>query len=243
MAIFRQTQYKIPRNGGMLVIAGVCLGLHFVTWFESLNHISIAISTLLVCTSPVWAGIAEALFFKKKPSRSFWIGLALAFVGLSIVSLSSAQTARGSVALGCMWALLGALFIVAYMFLTQRSQVELGTWRTVGWTYSSAAISLWVVALFLTPKAIVPQVPAAWGSVIGMALFAQLIGHTSMNWALKHFSAGIVGVAMLLEPVFAAGLAWPIFGEPISLVQGIGAVVLLGGVGVVLGRQASESGS
>ena len=84
-----------------------------------------------------------------------------------------------------------------------------------------------------------PATAAAWGSVIGMALVPQLVGHTLLNWSLKRFEAGVVAAATLLEPVFAAALAWVLFREAITITQAIGAVILLAGVGLAIGRPSA----
>jgi drug/metabolite transporter (DMT)-like permease len=123
------------------------------------------------------------------------------------------------------------------MLMTRDSQIRLGTWRTVAWTYSAAAASLILLAVCIEPgRSLLPSGATAWWVVAGMALVPQLVGHTTMNYALQRFSAGVVGVATLLEPVFAATLAWPAFGEPITLSQATGACILLVGVGIVLWR-------
>lgn len=225
---------KAPRGSSKLLVAGVFLGLHFATWFESLNHISIAVSTLLVATCPVWAALLEIVIHKKAPKKAFWIGLSLAMAGLAAVSFQAAPIAKGSVLLGCLWAVLGAVAFAVYLLIVQPFQTSIGTARTIAWTYSSAAASMWIFALGIDWPSVVPANAISWTSAIGMAVLAQGVGHTSLNWSLKHMSPSIVGVTTLLEPVFAAGLAWPIFGEPISAVQAFGAMMLLVGVGVVL---------
>jgi drug/metabolite transporter (DMT)-like permease len=73
-----------------------------------------------------------------------------------------------------------------------------------------------------------------------MALIPQLIGHTAMNWSLKHFTAAAVGAATLLEPIFAAALAWWLFHESVTPHQALGALILLIGVSVALSARASN---
>lgn len=231
---------KAPQGYIRLLIAGVFLGLHFATWFESLNHISIAISTLLVATVPIWAAFLEIAFHKKPPNRAFWLGLLLAMSGLAAVSFQAAPLAKGSVWLGCLWAVLGALAFAVYLLIVQPFQTSIGTARTIAWTYSSAAASMWIFAFAIDWPNVVPANSMSWTSALGMAILAQGVGHTSLNWSLKHMSPSIVGVTTLLEPVFAAALAWPIFGEPISMVQAFGAMMLLAGVGVVLTKGNSN---
>ncbi|MDP3038458.1 MAG: EamA family transporter, partial [Deltaproteobacteria bacterium] len=62
-----------------------------------------------------------------------------------------------------------------------------------------------------------------------LALVPQLIGHTSLNWALKFFSATMVAVFILGEPIGATLLAYILLEEPLThkLFFG-GTLVLLG---------------
>ena len=65
--------------------------------------------------------------------------------------------------------------------------------------------------------------------IVLLAAGPQLVGHSSYNWALKYFSATMITVTILAEPVGATVLAIPILGQvpaPISLAGG--ALILVG---------------
>ncbi|HSV73975.1 MAG TPA: DMT family transporter [Chthonomonadales bacterium] len=221
-----------------LCAAGVCLGLHFVTWFASLEHISVARSALLVSTSPVWVGLGVWLVWRLRPPARFWWGVAVALCGVWAVAAggpAGGGAPRPDATKGDAFALAGAVFIAAYFLLTQAEQSRMGTWRVVLWTYGSAAISLWVAVAVLGAGA-APRGAEAWSSVIALAAVPQLIGHTALNWSLRHFPAGVVGASTLLEPVVAAGLAWWLLSESVTGMQAAGAVVLLTGVWAAIRR-------
>lgn len=227
-----------PAQKASLMIAGVCLALHFVTWFASLNLLSVGRSTLLVVTSPLWASLLGLFVPSLRPNRAFWPGLAVAGIGLIFVTTGGAARAGESLSAPSLWqgdilALMGALLIVPYLLLVQRVQAELGTLRTVTWTYSAAAACLWLIALARHALA-VPSSPGAWFAIVSMALIPQMIGHTSLNRALRYFSAAQVTTTCLLEPIFAALLAWAWLGERVTMWQAVGAALLLGGVFLTL---------
>lgn len=230
-----------------MTLAGVCLGLHFVAWFASLQHVSVARSTLLVATGPLWAGLGGRFLMGHRLKAAFWIGLAVAAVGVWLVTQGSAAgppppKGSGSELLGDLQATAGAVFVAAYLLLVEDLQTRLGTWRVVAWTYSTAAVSLLpVVLLWEGIPALVTVSGAAWTAILGMALIPQMLGHTAMNWSLRHFPAGVVAASTLLEPIFAAGLAWVLLGERVCAQQGVGAVILLLGVLLALrGGSAAE---
>lgn len=229
-----------------LIMAGLCLGIHFATWFASLKLIPIARSTLLVTTAPVWTGIAQRFLFKKRLPTTFWLGLAIAGVGVYLITLQNTPIltigVMGSQSpVGDLLAIAGAIAISGYLLLVEDIQPTLGTSRTITWTYSVAAIGLIITTLPTVPfQSAIPHNRAAWLSIMGLALIPQLIGHTSFNWCLKHFKAAVVAASTLLEPVFAGALAWLLLAEPLSTRQIVGAVILLGGVALTLLDRKSQ---
>ena len=108
--------------------------------------------------------------------------------------------------------------------------------RTVSiWTYASvvyavAAVSLGFVAA-LRDAPLTGFGRRDWTVFAALAAGPMLIGHTGMNYALKHYRATTVNVAALGEPVGASLIAW--------LVPAIHEVprlpVLFGGILVLLG--------
>jgi len=217
--------------------AGVCLALHFWTWIESLRYVSVARSTLLVSTSPLFAGLAALFVPSMRPGKWFWWGLLLSALGVAIFSstehFASSRTLLGPSWVGDLLAVAGAIFVVPYLVYSQKLQASFGTRRTVTLIYGAAALALWAGALGQrewTP----PSAPLFWVGAVGMAVFSQLIGHTTLNWSLLHFSPGQVTSATLLEPVFASLLAWVLLGEAVTIGQAIGGVILLAGVGLTL---------
>lgn len=231
------------REAARLLAAGICLGLHFATWFASLQLVPVASSTLLVNTSPIWTGIAAGLFLKRRLPVTFWIGVAIAVPGayLVVATPGALSGSHASPRFGDGLAVAGAIFIAAYLLLVQDLIPRLGTNHVVAWTYTTAAVSLWPVTLLAGPSSALPRSAAAWLAVIGMALVPQLMGHTAMNWSLRRFSAGVVAATTLLEPVFAAALAWWLLAEPLTARQGIGACILLLGVGLALAPREEDA--
>jgi drug/metabolite transporter (DMT)-like permease len=229
-----------------LAVAGLFLALHFMTWFLSLRSLPVALSTLLVSTSPLWAGLLGVIRPDLRPPRGFWLGLLVAGIGMLLVTQHGAGGATpmlhraGPLWMGDLWAILGAIFVVPYMLLVQQAQAEYGTVTTVTWTYAAAAVCLWLIALATEPI-VVSHSPTVWLSALGMAVVPQLLGHTALNRSLRHFTAGQVAAAMLLEPIVAAVPAFLFLGERVTLQQALGAALLLAGVAITLKKQETEA--
>lgn len=223
-----------------LVLAGCCLAAHFATWFASLALIPVARSTLLVTTSPLFSGLAGRFLLGVRLGARFWVGLGVGLAGAVMVMGGPAALGGGALA-GDALALTGAALMAAYLLLVEDLQPALGTRRVVGWTTASAALAVALPVALHEGAGALPASAGAWQSILGMALIPQLIGHTALNWSLNHFPAGVVGAATLLEPVFAAALAWWLLGETLTGFQIAGAGVLLGGVGLALSGAPSPA--
>ena len=225
----------------LLALAGAALALHFAGWIASLEFTSVAIATVLVCTSPIFTGIYDAFAMRRFPGTFFWGALALGALGLALVVAAKSAPAPipGHAALGAALALAGAIAMGFYLTLVRSVRAELGTLAIVSRTYAWAA-------LLLVPCAALAQQPppplangVAWGGIVAMALVSQLLGHTTMNAALRDFTPTTVGFSTLLEPLIAALLAALVFGESVGGATVAGGILLLAAVGLAIRAQAA----
>ncbi|MBC5810217.1 MAG: DMT family transporter [Candidatus Eremiobacteraeota bacterium] len=228
-----------------LALAGFALAAHFATWIASLLYTSVAISTLLVTTTPLWTSLYDLFVTRARPSRDFVVALALASAGAAAIAFARAGAAPvpGHALLGDALALIGGIAMGVYLIVVRRSGVTpsagpaLSTTAIVARTYSWAALTL----LLATVPAHQPLPAftnyAAWLGILGMGVFSQLLGHTALNAALRDFSASIVAMSTLIEPLAAAILAALLFGEALSAQTIAGGLAVLAAVALSLGRQ------
>ncbi|MBV8637479.1 MAG: DMT family transporter [Candidatus Eremiobacteraeota bacterium] len=220
----------------VLALAGLALAVHFASWIASLNYTSVAVSTLLVSTAPIWTAAYDALVNHRLLSRASALAFAAGAIGLFLVvgfDRTPAPHPGLEWAGGCL-AIAGAMAFAAYLLLVRAVRADLTTRRIVTHTYGWAA--LFLVAAALAAKQPLPPLSAtaAWGSIVAMALVSQLLGHTAMNFSLRSFTPSAISFANLLEPVFAAALAFAIFHEPVPGPAIAGAAILLTAVLVVV---------
>jgi drug/metabolite transporter (DMT)-like permease len=224
----------------LLACAGIALAVHFAAWIASLEYTSIAIATLLVCTSPVFTGIYDALVNRRGPSISFMLAMMCGAAGLTLVVLAHNAPApiAGHTLAGALLATLGAVAMAGYLMLVRSVRADLQTIEIVARTYTWAAIV--IAPLAFIAREYPPPLSAqnAWFGILAMALISQLLGHTSINIALRWFTPTTVGFSTLLEPVIAAVLGALIFGEALSGVTLIGAVLLFGAIALSIRDQA-----
>lgn len=222
-----------------MVVAGACLALHFVTWFMSLGYTSVASSTVLLATHPLWVGVLSALFLREPPARLEWIGIAAAVAGAAIVGWGDVRAGSDPL-LGDGLALLAALMLAVYVIAGRRVRPRLGLWSYVAVVYSVGAILTGVLAL-TTGAELIGYSASTWWAFVALAVGPMLLGHTGFNWALRYVRAYVVSVLQLLEPIGATIIAVLVLGrgEVPSANTLVGGVVILLGVWVAL-RAARE---
>jgi len=231
----RESRRSLDRSTGLLmVLSGLLLAVHFWTWIASLRFTTVASSVLLVNLRPivVWA-IAAAWLHEHPGPRERW-GIALAVLGATLIGVGDARLSRGAVA-GDLLALAGAVAAAGYSVIGRRVRQTIGVWRYVTMVYGIAALSLGLLAV-LGRSPLTGFASRDWAVFAALAAGPMLVGHTGMNYALKHFRATTVNVAGLGEPVGATLIAWlvPAIHEVPPLTALAGGVMVLAGIGLSL---------
>lgn len=220
----------------IFILAGFALAAHFATWIWSLEYTTVAISTLLVATTPVWTALYESVVQRRALSVWAWAAMAAGGAGVFLIAgyTGTAPPHPGHRLLGDLLAIIGAIAIGAYFLLIREVREAYGTREIVRRTYA------WGALFLIAASAVTRQTPpafsagTAWGGIIAMAFISQLLGHTGMNAALRWFSASAVAFSTLIEPVIAALLALAIFREGLSGSAIAGGLLVLVAVGVFL---------
>lgn len=216
--------------------AGICLAVHFATWITSLSFTSIAASTTLVTTNPVWVALLCWLWFKEKLTRLTVVGIGVAFVGGVLIALgdTGAVSAGNNPPLGNFLALVGAWMASLYFLLgreAQRRGLGIGSYVVVA--YSTGALVLLPLPLIVGSNYVGYPV-AVYAYILLMAVLSQVLGHTTLNWAVRWISPTLVTLAILFEPVGSSFLGYLIFNEVPGLLVLVGAGVLLSGVAIAI---------
>ncbi len=220
-----------------LIVAGIALAAHFALWFASLRLASVAISTLLVCTTPIFA---EAWTVARTRSwRPLAIGgIAAALAGVGIIA--GAPTQRDT-PLGIVFAVGGAIAFAAYLLLVRASDARYTTLAVISRTYPVATIVVTLIAVLVRDPFPPLTARVAWGGIVAMALVSQLFGHSALNAAVRSVSATLVGMTILLEPIIAGVIAAIVFGERLSPATGAGGLVILAGIALVVRAESVAS--
>ncbi|MFB6101996.1 MAG: DMT family transporter [Haloplanus sp.] len=248
----RVTMSRIERRDAVVAVAaGVALAGHFVAWFESLDHTTVAASVTLVQAQPAFVAVGGWLLLGERVTRRGAVGIVVALVGMvglsfgpaALAALDPTTTAAAATTgarYGNALALFGAAAVAGYYLAGRSIRRRLGVFPYVTVVYTACACVLLAVAvgqghdLFAYPL-------HEWLLFAGMALGPGVLGHTVINWALGHIESHVVSVTLLGEPVGSTVMAAVLLGETPTLGTLLGGAVVLAGIYVTTSARRSVS--
>ncbi|MDL2263806.1 DMT family transporter, partial [Synergistaceae bacterium OttesenSCG-928-I11] len=212
LLLYRHEYRKLARRDvATAILSGFFLAVHFGTWISSLDYTTVASSVMLVNTIPIWVVLINMLLGRGAPSRTMWLCVAMSVVGAGIIGYGD-MSFSGEALFGDALAVAGAMSAAAYILCGKEVRKKISVTPYIALCYGSAAVFMWLVVLALRLD-ITGFTPQTWGAFLGMAVVSQILGHSSYNWALGHFSAGFVAIMLLGEPIGSAILALVLFKE------------------------------
>lgn len=239
LARHRPATTRLIRGSTIPVVAsGVILALHFVSWISSLSHTSVASSALLVTTNPIFVGLGAWLIFRVRPGLRLTVGTCVALAGTFVISYGD-LLADDHALFGDLLAIGGAIGMSGHLLIGSRIRryTDLTPYIAVVYTVAAVVLAVTVVA---SGHTLTGHSTRDYLLFVGLAAGPQLLGHTSLNYALQKVSPSVVALMMLLEPIGSSLLAVVFLAESPRVDTLAGGFVILAGLAVALtGRKES----
>jgi drug/metabolite transporter (DMT)-like permease len=202
-------------------LAALFLALHFWAWFSSLQLTTVLRSTVLVCLTPIWAGLFA--WRSEPPKPRFWGGIIIALLGLGVMVGADDMGSGSSNSHGDALGVLGGILSGSYLSIGRqvRPHVDWAPYAAIlcvccaFWLAIFSAFAHVDIFGALAPSAL--STSTMW-VLLAMAIGPQLLGHTGFTIALRYVPAYVIGAVILLEPVGATPWA-PSFstsGQPLK---------------------------
>ncbi len=210
-----------PRDWRRLLLSGLLLAGHWVSFFIAVKVAGVAVATLGFASFPAFTVILEGLIFRERIRFNEILLVVLVSIGLVLVTpdFDLASQATG----GLLWAVLSGLL---FSLLSLANRAGSGRIPAV----QAALCQNLVVAACLLPWAApnLAQVPALdwlWISLLGV--FCTGVAHSLFVASLAVIKARTAAVVFALEPVYGIIAAWLLFGENPTLRMLIGGALII----------------
>ena len=232
--------FKIsPRDIPLFLGLGLGSILFFtVCYFTAISMMSLSTAAILLYTSPIWIMLMSLLFFHEKLTARKIFALVLAFGGCMLVSGISG----GSIsATGFLVGLGAGVGYALYSILGTIALRRYSPYTVTTWTFTIAAIGSIMIsqpADVLTKIAAAPSIPGLLGFSLLTALVTAVIPFLAYTLGLRRVEASKAGILATVEPMVATILGIFVFSEPLTLMSGIGVLLILTAV-VILNLQSA----
>jgi drug/metabolite transporter (DMT)-like permease len=219
-----------------LAIAGAALFFAFdlASWHVGIETTRLGNATLFGNAGSLLLMVWGLLTLRRAPNVPEWLSLGAAVAGAGILFGRSLEISHATL-IGDLFCLLAGFLYTFYILLLQAERARIGSWALLAWSTLFGAPVLLAIALLRGE----PVWPSEWWPLLTLALTSQLIGQGLLVYALKHFRPLIVGLVLLTQPVVSILAGWFVFGEVLTVWDGLGMVLVAGAL--VLARAGETS--
>lgn len=178
-------------------LIGTFLGAGYILQSFGLTMTTVAKTGFITGLYVVFTPLFAALVLRKRINRWQWISVALATLGLALLSYNGVNIATGDV----------LVFLSAAAFAAHI--VALGEWSSAMDVYALTIVQLGTCAVITTLASLksgfhLPPDHGVWWAIIYTAVFATSVAFIFQTWAQSFMPATTVAVVLTMEVVFAA---------------------------------------
>jgi drug/metabolite transporter (DMT)-like permease len=225
---FKKLGYLTRRDFLIMIPLGL-IGtlLNQAAFFTGLETVDATTASLILSLAPITVALLAAVFLKEAITRQMIIGSVIAIIGIFFVVGKSGGV---KLSVGMLYMALAmvtfAVSIIIMRKLTERIDPLTAT------VYSTVIGSSMVipVALFKEPVTQVSTHAWAWALLFITAILMQGLCGLIWNVQLKRIGAGKAAVFLNLQPFVAMVVGFLLLGTPVTVVQVLGSLLIVGGV-------------
>lgn len=234
--VLLRNRAELRRMGRRAVLlsaaAGAVLALHFGLWLPSLSMTSVASSTALVTTTPIWTTLILRLRGQRRPAL-VWAGSVLAIIGVVMVSgVDLSMSPRALV--GDALALAAGIAAAGYVLIGAEVRRTVSTTAYTYVCYSTTSLVLLVVCLCSGASLGSGYSGQTWLKLVALTVAAQLLGHSLINRVVHGLGPSVTSTAILLETPGAALVAAVWLGQRPPAAAYPALLVILAGLAMVI---------
>ena len=209
------------KDYGIVILLGVLLALHWVTYFHAMQISSVAVGVIALYTFPIITVFLEPLFHGERPHIKDIISALTVLLGIYLLvpefSINN-ETTRG-----ILWGVLSAFFF------SLRNIIQGHYFK--GYTARHSLFYQTLVSfIVLLPFsfAVIPQVTAIqWGQLLILGVFFTAVPHTLFAFSLLNLKAKTVSLVACVQVVYATAFAAFILSEWPQLSTVLGGLIVV----------------
>ena len=232
--------YHLRRNGGALPSWGLtCRALltgiigYYISSlldFEGLVYISAQLERLVLFTYPIFVMFLGWMFFGAKLRGLGVLAAAITYAGLVVVFLTDLPTGGMATVIGTVLVLGCAVTFAIYQLLAKNFITAMGSTLFTSIALSGSAFACIAHYIITSQSFDFSSSPRFFWLAAGTAFFATVVPSFLVNAGLSRISPQSTSMIATISPLITISLAVWILGEPFTLADAIGSVMVIAGV-------------
>lgn len=228
------------RDLGLMLLIGAMLALYQVCYMGAVQRAGVSVAVLVtLCTAPVLVALLSVIFLRERLTGPILLALVCALAGtLLLIDFQSTTQPVGDTIAGVLLALGSALGYAVFTLCGRRLAGHYHPLQSLTIGFGVGAVLLLLIAL---PAGLVMDYsPQAWGVLLYLGLVPTALAYVIFLNGMKTTPATVASIATLVEPLTSTVLAMVLFNERLAPAGWIGALLLLGAMGLLYlnGRRA-----
>ena len=194
---FKRISFRVEKADlPMILLSGLLMGLHWISYFYALQLSNVAIGMLSMFTYPVWTAFLEPLLLKTKFQNVHLLLAALVLCGIYFLIPDFNLQNSYTLAIG-----MGIFSAVVYALRNLLMKPKVVKYNgSLLMSYQTGIVAcLLLPALFFTDT---NELFSQWEALLTLALLTTAIGHTLFLLSLKHFTVTTASILSSVQPVY-----------------------------------------
>jgi drug/metabolite transporter (DMT)-like permease len=222
-----------------VLLSGLFFAGDLLLWHLAIMKTTIANATFFATMAPLWVVIFGWLVLKERAGKATLGGLGLCLVGGSALIYQS-MSLNAAHSLGDVLGIGTGVFFGLYFLAVGVARKATGAAR-VTFEMSIITVVILLIAALTVEGNILPHSAKGWLVLCTLAFISHSGGQGLLSVALGRLPTVFSSLVIFLEAVGAAGFAWVLQSEPVSLIQAIGGAIILTGIWVARPRAGEKS--
>ena len=228
------------RHWALLLLTGLALALHFVTWIAAVQLTTVANAAVLFSVNPVLTAAAAWLFFRESVGAKLLVAIGIGLLGIVVMGWADLNL-QPELWLGDLTALTSSLLFTVYLLGGKGLRGRVPTTAYVTSVYAVAAVLCFVFAV-VSGASLVAYDGRTWTAFLLLALVPTMIGHTAINHAVAYVKAGWLSMATTSEALFAGLGAYLLWQEQVTWQTALGYALIISAVIVLVFEKPAVQG-
>lgn len=220
------------RHIARAVFPAAALSFHFITWNIGARSTNASNATLIVNMAPVVMPFLLFFLMREVVNRREILGTLLAVTGMFLLAGGDYALNRENLT-GDLTCFISMLLFALYLALGRLNRDFPGIWLYLVPVYGLTGLICFAAAGVVTNPF---QVYAGreYLILLALVLVPTIIGHSCLNYALKHLRGQVVSICNLSQVLFASVMALLLFGEVPAPVFYLAAALIVGGATIAI---------